>query len=278
MATGTLEALHVDGVAGRLFCVLHRPPPGVTVRGAVLHFHAFAEEMNRARRMVALQAAEFARRGFAVLLADAFGCGDSDGEFSAADWSIWLADGERLVAWFGERTGQVPILWGLRSGCLLAAGLAHLQGSAARLLMCHPVTSGKLHLQQFLRLRTASAMLGEGKSAADGTRALRERLAAGESIEVAGYRLSPGLAAGLEGASLGDLPAGSAAAVLEVASTAGGTLSPAVGRLLEQWKRAGVAAEAGVVTGPAFWQTVEIETAPALIERGAAACEAWVDR
>jgi hypothetical protein len=53
---------------GPRFAVLHRPPG--TPRGLVVFVHPFAEEMNKARRMAALQARALAGHGWAVLMSD----------------------------------------------------------------------------------------------------------------------------------------------------------------------------------------------------------------
>src|SRR5258705_9769402 len=63
------------------FCISTIPSNGVEPRGSVLYLPPFAEEMNKSRRMAALQARAFARIGWNVLQMDLFGCGDSSGEF-----------------------------------------------------------------------------------------------------------------------------------------------------------------------------------------------------
>ena len=56
------------GPLGRRFALHHRPagPP----RGLVVYVHPFAEEMNKSRRMAALQSRALAEAGFAVLQLD----------------------------------------------------------------------------------------------------------------------------------------------------------------------------------------------------------------
>jgi hypothetical protein len=48
---------------------------------------------------------------------------------------------------------------------------------------------------------------------------------------------------------------------------------PASAKRLEQWQAAGYSIGNQLVTGPAFWQTTEIEEAPALLEATMAALE-----
>ena len=53
---------------------------------------------------------------------------------------------------------------------------------------------------------------------------------------------------------------------LEVSSAAQPSLSMPAGQVIEKWRAAGWRVLPQVVQGPAFWQTLEIEEAPALIE------------
>ena len=201
-----LEVSFLQSSGGRRFCILHEPAGSGAVAGAMLYVHPFAEEMNKARRMAALQARALAAAGWTVLQVDLAGCGDSEGEFGEASWDRWVADVRDAAGWLRERSGHDPWLWGLRAGCLVAAEAAAGMGSVPGLLFWQPVLSGKQFLQQFLRLKIASQILGSADAARVDTRELRERLLRGDSVEVAGYELSPALAAGLEAADLAPIP------------------------------------------------------------------------
>jgi uncharacterized protein len=251
-----------DGRQGQRFCVLHRARG--RPRGAVLHLHAFAEEMNKSRRMVALQARALAEAGFNVLLIDLLGCGDSSGDFGDATWDDWLADARLGAGWLRDHAAGPLWLWGLRAGALLAVQAAHAIGAQTpcHLLLWQPPPNGKVLLQQFLRLKAARELLsGEGKGV---TEALRRDLAAGTPVEIAGYALAPALAAGLEGAVPTPPPQAGRVCWFEVG--AGGELSPAARLAGERWRTAGWSVEMQAVAGSAFWQTTEIEVAPALLE------------
>src|SRR5690606_21241351 len=125
--------------------------------GVFVHAAAFADEMNKSRRMVALQARRLAGAGYAVLRPDLTGCGDSEGEFGEATWTGWVDDLLAAADWAGRQyPASAPPLWfwGHRMGALLAcAAAARLPGS--RLLLWQPVTSGRTQLRQFLRLKSA---------------------------------------------------------------------------------------------------------------------------
>lgn len=257
---------------GQRFCIYH-PAHGVQ-RGRVLYLHPFAEEMNKARRMAALQSRALAAQGFDVLQLDLLGCGDSSGDFGDASWEDWLQDGLQASRWLRKQAGAAaPLwLWGLRAGGLLAAELASRLDEPTRLLLWQPVLSGKQMLQQFLRLKLASAMVGgQSKSAqSDLLRALTED----GHIDIAGYRLSAALAAGLERVSLQSPPPGLPPTRLcwfEISSQADAEPSPAARTAIERWRAAGHDVRAASALGPGFWQTTEIEDAPSLIEASLAA-------
>jgi exosortase A-associated hydrolase 2 len=263
-----------DGAAGgQRFCLYH-PAQGATARSAIVYVHPFAEEMNKSRRMAALQSRAFAQAGHAVLQIDLLGCGDSSGDFGDARWSDWLDDVAQACRWL-QSQAQAPLwLWGLRAGSLLAADAARQLDNVHGLLLWQPATSGKLVLQQFLRLKLASDMLGgQAKGAME---SLRAQLAAGQSVDVAGYRLHAALASSLEEASLP--PSGHVRHIewIELASRTPASLMPASAAKLAQWTQAGCVARSQVVNGPSFWQTTEIEDAPALIDASLAALEQTV--
>jgi uncharacterized protein len=273
-----LRALHLaggranDGPPPRLFAVLHEPPAGMPVRGLVLHAHAFAEEMNKSRHMVAAAARGLAAAGWTVLVPDLSGCGDSEGEFSDASWPQWQADLVACIHWLRDLQPNMPVwLWGHRAGALLAAELAARDPAAheAHLLFWQPVVRGSLHLQQFLRLKLAAG-LADGAAPKGMMEGVKAELAAAGVLEVAGYALPVAVTKGLETALL-ESPAatvnGSPRRLhwIEVASREPAALLPASSRPLQAFREAGWTVQAEAVAGPGFWQTVEIESAPALL-------------
>lgn len=151
-----IEPFWLPGCQGALYA-LHYPPATGTPRAAVLCVSPFAEEMNKARRMQALQARQLAAAGFGVLIADPYGTGDSAGEFEAARWDDWRADLLTQV-WLHDRGYGTVLPWGVRLGALLAMELA-VELAAPRLLLWQPVSDGSQYLRQFLRLRLAAERL-----------------------------------------------------------------------------------------------------------------------
>jgi len=277
-----LPAASAEGGAQRLclFYPAERSQPGGAPRGLVLYIHPFAEEMNKARRMAALQARALAQAGYAVLQIDLLGCGDSSGDFGDATWQDWVRDVVQGCQWLrkqsnrpGANSGQAPLwLWGLRAGCLLAVEAANKLDETCNFLFWQPPAAGKPLLQQFLRLKVAGDLLGgQSKGVMEG---MRQQLATGSPVEIAGYLLSPGLASGLEQAALAPPAAQGPAQRLEwfeVSTRDDASLSPISTQTIARWQQAGFKVGSHLVRGPAFWQTTEIEDAPALIAATTAA-------
>lgn len=220
--------------------------------------------MNKARRMVARQARALADAGFAVLRPDLGGCGDSGGEFVDASWSGWLDDIEAGCTWLLDRHPDATLwLWGLRAGCLLASAAAQRWTPAPHLLLWQPPPPGKALLQQFLRLRLAAQLAdGGGKGVIE---SLRAELEAGRPVSVAGYDLPSAVARGLEQARLHPPRAGQVIRWLEVMAREPAQLLPGSVLAMQSWPN-DTDLLTQVVIGPPFWQTTEIEDAPALIE------------
>ena len=262
---------------GHRFCLYYsaeRDQNGGAIRGLVLYIHPFAEEMNKARRMAALQARALAQAGFSVLQLDLLGCGDSSGDFGDAHWEMWVRDVVLGCGWLrvhgDTRDGSaqtVPLwLWGLRAGCLLAVEAAKQLDEPCNFLFWQPPSSGKPLLRQFLRLKVAGDMLGSQSKGL--MQSMRDQLAAGSAVEIAGYTLDSSVAAGLEEAAL--VPPVDRANVgrmewFELSTSEDASLIPASAKTIAQWQQAGFHTRSQLVRGPAFWQTNEIEIAPALI-------------
>jgi len=259
------EAFLLPSSNSELFCLFHRGSNPSRPSGAVVYIHPFAEEMNKSRRMAALQSRALAAAGFAVLQIDLSGCGDSGGEFLDSTWSGWIGDIVVAARWLRDATQCVPWLWGLRAGCLVAGEAAARIDGVSGLLYWQPVHSGTHHLQQFLRLRIAGQLTAGRAGERVGATALRAELSRGVAVEVGGYRLSPAIAAGLDAAKLASIPADSRVVVLEVSATDPPELTPASRSLVDKWRAAGHDIVAQAVTGVPFWATQEITACAPLI-------------
>lgn len=263
------EPFFLDGAPGRRFCLYH--PPAGPCRGALLYVHPFAEEMNRARRMAALQARALQAQGYGVLLLDLYGCGDSAGDFGDARWDIWIDDLARGAAWLRDKTGMAPGLWGLRLGALLALDYARTAAHAVPLtLLWQPVANAAMHLTQFLRLRVAAGMIDADEGAQTSTNALRRQLQAGEPVEVAGYDLAPQLVQALDALAPLDMMTPSGIVHWFETPGPGGALAAGSTRTLDAWRARGVDLRVHALASPPFWATPEITVGQAWLAATAA--------
>jgi len=264
----TPQPFFLSGVSGNLFSLYFPPQMPQSVTRGILFFPPFAEEMNKARRMIALQARRFAHAGFAVLIIDPYGTGDSAGDFGAARWTIWCDDMARGARWLQAQGCERLVLWGLRSGALLAADvLAELHVSVDRLLLWHPVVRGEQLMTQFLRLRLAADLMTQGEKIT--TQELRATLARGESLEIAGYTLAPELVQRFDALDLKTMLTAGAPPVdwLEIAAGPGRPVTPASRAVIDTWQQQQkIVVRAATVTGEPFWNTLEITEVPELVE------------
>jgi exosortase A-associated hydrolase 2 len=252
---------------GKRFCLYHSPRSTHECHGALIYIHPFGDEMNKARRMAAMQARTFAASGFGVLQIDLFGCGDSSGEFREARWDIWKRDLEIARKWVEDRTKAPVGLWGLRLGALLALDFAKSSPHGIYgIILWQPVISGESFLTQFLRLQLANEMLAGGQEKKDGTNVLRGRLAAGEILEVAGYELAPELAANIDGLKAAELPVKDTCIHwFEVVAEEGRTLPPSAKKVVNGWEQHDIDLHMHLVTCLPFWATQEISECAQLI-------------
>ena len=116
----------------------------------------------------------------------------------------------------------------------------------------------------------AGGLLGgePGETVAD----LKAALLAGQTLEVAGYGITPDLAADLEAAHgpAPSLPAGVSVHGLEVSPGATPALSRVTADQVARWQADGAEATGEILPGDSFWSTVEITVAPALLARSLA--------
>lgn len=266
---------YIDGREGRLFAVHHPAQREGRPRRGFLYIPPFAEEMNCARRTAALQARALSAAGFDVLLLDPFGTGDSEGDFGDASWNIWLADVAAAAQWLRAHGVERIGLWGLRLGALLAAAaVADTPEQYSRLLLWQPVVDGRAMLTQFLRIRVAAAMRGDG--ARETTDSLRAAIASGEAVEVAGYAVNDGLAQAMDRLRIDaawPVPRAIGVDVLEIGQAA----TIPVQRLVQHWREAGVVVAEMVVPGEHFWAIPEAAPATGLIGATTSVVQTWTE-
>jgi len=272
MALGSTPAqpFFLQADCGTRFCLYHPPQAEKECRGAFIYVHPFGEEMNKSRRMAALQARAFAAMGFGVLQIDLYGCGDSSGDFADARWDIWKQDIVAAREWLEERVSAPVSLWGLRLGALLALDFAKsAKKKVGQIILWQPVISGESFLTQFLRLRLANEMLSTDRgsgSSTGGTSALRNTLRAGESLEVAGYELAPELASAIDGLKAVELAVtDSPVHWFEIVAEPGRPMTPIGGKVVSAWRQSEVELFLHLVPCLPFWATQEIAECPELV-------------
>jgi alpha/beta superfamily hydrolase len=186
MNTQHAFSLNADGHALSATLFLPRAP----VCGAVLFVPPFVEERKGALPVFAQTARALAARGFASLLFDFSGCGDSEGAFDEQTPAAFEADCEAARAWLARAFPSRPVaVLGLRCGALLAARLAqrHPETTAA-CVQWAPVT-GADFVRQLLQRRMVNDMVAYGK-AREGRADLEAHLRRGETVDLDGYPVS----------------------------------------------------------------------------------------
>lgn len=178
------------GEAGRLFGVLHQPPPDAPRRPAVLFCHPFGEEKLWAHRVFVTFARELAGQGHPVLRFDYRGNGDSEGPFTSWTVSGALTDIFRAIDELEARTGRLSvILLGLRLGATLAAVAADARDDVAGLVLWAPITDGRQYAQDLLRVNVVTQLAVYREVRRD-REALVRCLREGMPVNVDGYDLT----------------------------------------------------------------------------------------
>ncbi len=270
-----LAPFFLDSGPGRILCTVTRALDEPAAAPVLVLLPPFAEEMNKSRHVMAQLGHRLARAGVTTVLPDLHGTGDSDGDFADADWDVWRRNAIDCAAWALDQGAQRLLLGGVRLGAALAVDVAGtLPVVPSALLLWQPVPAGRSAMTQFLRLRAAAGLAAGGERETTG--ALRERLGAGEALEVAGYTLSPSLFSAVESLDLAAVPPPSEVPVdwFEVSRGPDGAVLPAARKLASAWSEWGVEAEPVAVGGDAFWATQELAAAPALLDASEASVRA----
>jgi exosortase A-associated hydrolase 2 len=216
--------------------------------------------------MMAMIGCQLARAGWHAVLPDLGGTGDSEDEFSQARVDDWLAD-LHDTATLAAHNAPVKALIAVRLGACLASRLLPLLPGVEHLVLWQPVVAGQQHLTQFLRLQITGNALARtpGPTVAD----MRATLAAGESLEVGGYQMGPGLARDLDALTFvppAEIPLPSLH-WLEVSGADPPARGPLADKHIQQWSQRGGRATAAACRGDPFWSTVEITLSQELLDR-----------
>ncbi len=262
-----LQPQYIDGTKGQLFTLFY--PPSNEQQTVFLFLPSFAEELNRCRVMVAMQARQLAEQGYGCLLLDYYGTGDSEGDFSETHWQQWKSDVESAYQWLSDKGYGNVAIWGLRLGGLLAVDEAIKNPERyKRILLWQPVLDGKQYLTQFLRVRIA--MLMDRGLDKETTQEMRKSLEQGHSVEVAGYEITSQLLKGIDNQKMLNYEVSSHLPLIdwfEVVMDEESDLSVSTQRVLSNWSDKGIAYKMHTYTGAFFWQLHERELTPELLTK-----------
>jgi len=218
--------------------------------------------------MVTLQAIELAALGFRVIVFDLSGTGDSEGEFGDALWEHWLEDVDTIIGWVKATGSARCSVLGIRMGGLLAVEASALGArNVDGIVLWHPCTNGRAFLQQFLRLRMARSVISGQGVAAESVADLQRRLGAGESLEIAGYDLSPRMASAIQQRSLQSVASSNLPQVrwMDLTADSAAPLPAGTTATVEKWRELAIPVTASAVVGPPFWSLQEITVVPGLL-------------
>lgn len=258
----SIRAEFLEHPRRKIFHLLFEPGAGAA-HTSVLFLHAFCDEMNMSRHIVASCARRLAESGCNVMVLDLTGCGDGAGEFKDADWSTWAEDAGFALDWLAAEFGLPVSVWGLRLGGLLAAQLAHNRTDVNSLLLWQPVLNGEQQIDQFLRLETAATAFRQG--ARFDRSSLWDVLRGGGSLEIAGYELPSQLAMEMSTVRLGDLSPQTSVHWLEINPMANPS-APAQ-NVISRWQDQGVQVSFEQVPIEPFWRSIDAVVEPVLEER-----------
>ena len=259
-----IEANFIESAQGKLFSLFF-PAQGVA-KGCWLYVPPFAEEMNRSRSIVAQQARELSAAGYHILILDLFGTGESEGDFTEASVSGWISNIHDAATWLEEKTGLSTGLWGCRLGATLAMYAANEQPKRYKnLLLWQPVLQGKTFVTQYLRLRVAYLMARD--LPAEKTNEMRDALASGEKLEVAGYLLTGELMAAIDALQISECTALTKQKIHwhENILSEEKPLSMISRKAIEKLQSQDCQVNAEGFVGPSFWQSHERVVTPTLI-------------
>ena len=202
-----------------------------------------------------------------MVVLDLFGTGDSDGDFADARWDIWQDDLLRALLWLRERGAEEIVLWGLRLGALAAMEfVAKRSREISGVLLWQPISDGKKAMAEFLRMRSAESMMDSAKEN-ESIANLRNAIANGEPVEVAGYTIASALFEAIERVDLCLLAAPGFPSIhwFEVSADPTPRLSVSSRQIIAQWQQRGVGVCASAICGGPFWAGQAITVVPDLL-------------
>lgn len=185
----TIKAEFVTGHKGKYF--LTQWPSKQKNAPVLVILQPFAEEQNKVRHLYRKLAEPLQQQGWQILLPDHYGTGDSEGDLDTATTVIWRNDLQQLLASLANDGFKQVNFLAVRFGALQLFDLLNHSNLALKpqqLILWQPVFDIDKFWQQFVRIKVAEAMAVGAKIS---EKELQQLLANGQSIEIAGYPVSP---------------------------------------------------------------------------------------
>lgn len=160
-------------------------------KGAVVVLPPFAEEMNKSRHLLSSVMRQLATTGYSCFLLDNYGTGDSEGDLDVATTTIWRADLQHLLRQLVDEGFKQLSFIAVRFGALQLFDLLNHSGltlPVAQVVLWQPIFDVNKFWQQFVRIKVAEAMTAGKKISQQD---IEQQLIHGETIEIAGYPVSP---------------------------------------------------------------------------------------
>ncbi len=260
----------LQATQGKLFCTFYSPGAADNNLETILFVPPFGEEMNKSRRMIALQARAFSDMGYGVFIVDLYGCGDSEGELYEAKWDLWLDDLRVCIDWLRRYKGDRINLWGLRLGAILALNLTEkIEIDIPKIILWQPVLRGASVLMEMLRMKVAAEMLlkHDSNHPRISTKDLKQELLSGKKIELSGYEINSDIAAALERSALIEYtPINSKIIWHDVLRENIPNITLVAKSVLNKWEKNDITIYHKIIIGENYWSSGEIIECTDLIE------------
>ncbi|GAB2929877.1 serine aminopeptidase domain-containing protein [Rheinheimera gaetbuli] len=174
--------------SGKLFLRIEQSQDATS---AVVVIPPFAEEMNKSRHLLTALMRQLAAKGCSCFMLDNYGTGDSEGDLDSATTAIWRADLQQLLSKLRDEGFEQVSFIAVRFGALQLFDLlnhSNLALTAKQLVLWQPMFDVTKFWQQFVRIKVAEAMAGGAKIS---QKDIEQQLTNGETVEIAGYPISP---------------------------------------------------------------------------------------
>ncbi len=262
-----IEASFIQGKAGKLFALHYAPHNDTCKAECFVVAGSFAEEMNRCRYMGTMLAQQLSMSNVGFLSVDAYGTGDSEGEFRDATWAQCYDDLLTAITYAESMGYQRISILGVRLGALQALQIAaKSEKKICRLVFWQPVVNGQTALTQFLRIRIAASMQRDEKP--ETIQDLERQIESGQHISVSGYEVGPDLFKGIKTAKFDEYVDALAVSIgwFTVISSAERKTPRGDMSMIERLRTTGTTVDHQEIVGPPFWLAHERTLVPELVD------------